>query len=180
MLKTMWAGLVRQVRLLTILTVAAVAAGTGWSYLSDVGDSEADSVPAQAGTASSNGEPAWGSEVLEDIHRHVLAGMPIRVANACGLGASSCFRCHNGKRAEAPGSDPDKDPWHVHHKKVNYSCAGCHQGNPRLMKQDIAHRGLIANPLTQPEKTCFSCHTSGDGQTLVDRYQKLSNTTGEQ
>lgn len=179
MLERLWAGFVRQVSLLAVLAIVAVLGGTAWSWLNDAGYGEADQDPAITDVTSPDSAPAWGDEVLAGIHQHMLAGLPIRVANACGLGASSCFRCHNGKRAAAPGSDPAKDPWHVQHKTVNNSCAGCHQGNPRLMKQDIAHKGLVTDPRTEPGVSCFGCHTSADAQSLVDGYQKLTNTTGE-
>lgn len=115
----------------------------------------------------------WGAEALEALSSHAQRLSPIPIANACGLGASSCFRCHNGKRAGAPPSDARIHPWHHEHAKVNYSCAGCHQGNPRILKQDVAHKGLIVNPVAEPAKSCASCHTSGDIQALVARYQSI-------
>lgn len=103
-------------------------------------------------------EQGWGSEVLAEASETLQKVSPIALANACGLGASSCFRCHNGKRAEAPNKDEAEAPWHVDHDKVNYSCAGCHKGNPRILKQAIAHKNLIANPVANPDETCASCH----------------------
>lgn len=181
MLKSVWKGFVRQLRVLTVLAGISVVGGTLWSYLGGSMEDEIGSPVASVDGAAAGDVQvqAWGDEVLADIHQHVVAGLPIRVANACGLGASSCFRCHNGTRAKEPGTDPAKDPWHVQHKAVNNSCVGCHQGNPRLMKQDIAHKGLVINPRTQPATSCFTCHTSGDAQGLVDIYLKLSNKTGE-
>lgn len=178
MLKKLWSGLLRQVRLLTVLSGVAIAGGAAWSYLNDIPSGDTAGVLAESDVGTNEQGSGWGNQVLEEIHRHVAAGVPIRVANACGLGASSCFKCHNGKRAEKPGEDPEQDPWHVHHQKVNGSCAGCHQGNPRLMKQSIAHRGLVANPASKPESTCFSCHGS-DETNLVDVYRKLTDATGE-
>lgn len=180
MLERIWNGCVRQLRLLAVLIAITVLTGTFWSYFSVMVNDADSPIAAVDGMTSQGAEThAWGDEVLASIHEHVVTGLPIRVANACGLGASSCFRCHNGKRAEEPANDPVKDPWHVQHKTVNNSCAGCHQGNPRLMKQDIAHTGLIANPRLQPATTCFSCHTSSNAQGLVDVYLKLTNKTGE-
>ena len=178
MLKRIWNGLLRQFRLLTVLSAVAIAGGAAWSYLGDTLSQDAAGALAQADDKTDERASAWGSQVLEEIHKHVAAGVPIRVANACGLGASSCFKCHNGKRAEKPVEDSKTDPWHVHHKKVNGSCAGCHQGNPRLMVKSIAHRELVANPVSKPESTCFSCHGS-DETNLVDVYRKLTDATGE-
>ena len=178
MLQKIWVGFIRQVRVLAVLTTVTVVAGAGWSYLGG-GASDGLETIAASDTRQQPASPAWGDEVLASIHEHVLAGLPVRVANACGLGASSCFRCHNGKRAPAPGKDADKDPWHVQHERVNYSCAGCHKGNPRLMKETIAHNGLVANPVAEPKETCFGCHNSADEQQLVDSYRKLTKATGE-
>ncbi len=174
-----WAGLIRQTRLLGVFTAVTLVAGTGWSYLSGVTPEDTLTQPMAAGLAPDRTPVAWGEEVLTDLSGRVVAALPVRVANACGLGASSCFRCHNGKRAPAPAEDAARGPWHIDHKKVNNSCGGCHQGNPRLMKQNIAHKGLVANPVAESEKTCFGCHTSADAQGMVDTYRKLTDTTGE-
>ena len=106
-------------------------------------------------------EAGWGHEVLQPVaDGRADRFSPLGVANACGLGASSCFKCHNGVRAAAPNSDAAKGPWHRDHAKVNYSCVGCHQGNPRLLKQDLAHARLVANPL-QSDAACTACHQTG-------------------
>ncbi len=174
-----WAGLIRQVRLLVVLTAITLVAGVGWSYLSGLTPNGSAAEPMAAGLGPDHTPAAWGDEVLTDLSGRVVAALPVRVANACGLGASSCFRCHNGKRAPAPGEDTARQPWHADHKKVNNSCGGCHQGNPRLMKQSIAHKGLIANPVADPGEACVGCHSTGDAQGMVDTYRKLTDTTGE-
>ena len=114
---------------------------------------------------------AWGEEVLLQAQERVSALSPIADANACGMGASSCFKCHNGTRAKAPGMDKQKDPWHVQHKTVNYSCAGCHHGNPRLIKKELAHADLIKDSRTRSD-TCESCHKGQDVAKLLKSYQK--------
>ncbi|MEJ2691827.1 MAG: hypothetical protein P8166_01940 [Candidatus Thiodiazotropha sp.] len=108
----------------------------------------------------------WGSSAIASLEGGLRQLSPIPLANACGLGASSCFKCHNGKRAGAPTSQP----WHQDHDRVNFSCAGCHGGNPRLMKEGIAHRGLVADSTSQPDKFCFKCHTGDDGSGLLNQY----------
>lgn len=110
---------------------------------------------------------SWSSEVLAEIHEGIVTGSPIPLANACGLGASSCFKCHNGKRAAEPGPQA----WHAQHEKVNHSCAGCHKGNERLMLKNMAHKDLVGNPINKPQETCMSCHKDVDVQTLVGKYQ---------
>lgn len=122
--------------------------------------------PAPAGAYA-----GWGQEALDVLHAQALAMSPIPVANACGLGASSCFKCHNGKRAQAPEMDAPTSPWHTQHKTVNNSCAGCHQGNARIIKKELAHAGLVGDPRTKPE-LCGACHKSDDPTSLLQRYQK--------
>ncbi|HNQ04510.1 MAG TPA: hypothetical protein PKH69_07840 [Thiobacillaceae bacterium] len=101
----------------------------------------------------------WGAESLTVVQEGLRKASPIALANACGMGASSCFKCHNGKRAAAPGVDAGKSPWHVHHKTVNNSCVGCHKGNPRIMKEDMAHSGMLKSPKSGAE-SCGTCHKS--------------------
>lgn len=103
--------------------------------------------------------PGWGNESVQSLQSGLRSVSPIALANACGMGLSSCFKCHNGKRAGAPGMDAVKSPWHVNHKTVNNSCVGCHQGNPRLMKEDLAHAGMLKAPKGGNE-ACGSCHKS--------------------
>jgi hypothetical protein len=95
----------------------------------------------------------------------------IRPANACGLGASSCFKCHNGKRAAAPA----KQPWHTQHTSVNHSCVGCHGGNPRIIRKEMSHQGLIADPRSKPEQGCKGCHQGDDFPALLQTYTKIAN-----
>lgn len=123
-------------------------------------------------------EPAasgWGAEALNDEpDGERFTFNIIRPANACGLGASSCFKCHNGNRAVAPGMDAESDPWHTDHRSVNNSCAGCHQGNPRLMKEALAHTKMLANPLTDLDKACASCHRNDNVNEMAKAYQAKS------
>lgn len=156
-------------KMLGVLGFASALAFTGWNAIavSSVGNSTDSHVV----TVGSEG---WGDEVFDAIHDGVVAGDLVRPANACGLGASSCFKCHNGKRAEEPNTDPVKAPWHVQHAKVNNSCVGCHNGNPRLMREKMAHQKLIGNPRAAPNESCASCHRSeAELKDLVDLYQKI-------
>jgi hypothetical protein len=107
--------------------------------------------------------PGWGSESLVELRADLAGLSPIALANACGMGASSCFKCHNGTRAAAPKMDPAKAPWHVDHKKVNNSCVGCHKGNARLMKEDLAHAGMLKGPRSGAE-ACGGCHKADLGK----------------
>lgn len=102
----------------------------------------------------------WGAEASASVAGGMARLSPISLANACGMGASSCFRCHNGKRATAPNMDATKAPWHQQHAKVNNSCVGCHKGNARIMKEDLAHAKMIAKPHDDSAGACIGCHKS--------------------
>lgn len=123
-------------------------------------------------TATESAASGWGSEATAAVAEGVSKLSPIPLANACGMGASSCFKCHDGKRAPQPSLDKAKSPWHVQHTKVNNSCIGCHSGNPRIMKEDMAHKGLVAKPFGGAQ-SCASCHTA-DLNKVQDAYKPLS------
>lgn len=116
----------------------------------------------------------WGNESLQTMQAGLRTASPIALANACGMGLSSCFKCHNGKRAAAPGMDSAKSPWHVNHKTVNNSCVGCHQGNPRLMKEDLAHAGMLKAPKGGSD-ACGSCH-KGDLAKVEAAYKSVGGS----
>lgn len=115
----------------------------------------------------------WGSESLIVLQDGLSKVSPIALANACGMGASSCFKCHNGKRAGAPNMDEAKAPWHTQHKKVNNSCVGCHKGNPRLMKEDLAHAQMVKSPRGGAE-LCGGCH-KGDLSKFEAPYKSITS-----
>lgn len=104
-------------------------------------------------------QAGWGGEAVVAISEGAARISPFKLANACGLGASSCFKCHNGKRAGLPNMDQKKAPWHAQHSKVNNSCVGCHKGNSRIMKEELAHAKMIAKPFDNKADSCASCHT---------------------
>lgn len=116
----------------------------------------------------------WGSEAIGDLADTTPSFPFIGVANACGLGTSSCARCHDGRRALAPSGGDAAGPWHRDHARVPYSCVGCHKGNPRVMRQDVAHQKLIANPLKAPDENCKACHTGAELPALAERYLSIT------
>lgn len=117
--------------------------------------------------------PAWGGEALNAVREQAFASAPLAIANACGIGASSCFKCHNGARAMAPKMDRKAAPWHPDHKTVNDSCVGCHAGNARIVKKEIAHADLVKDPKAKVE-ACTNCHKSGNAPSLMSAYQMAS------
>ena len=114
----------------------------------------------------------WGGEALSLAYDGISASI-IPLANACGVGSSSCYKCHNGKRATAPDMDSKKAPWHKEHAKVNKSCAGCHKGNPRLMRESMAHNKMISDPRNKLQQACSTCHAGDDLDTLSKPYISL-------
>ncbi len=156
--------------LLTLSVAGALVAGAS-HYLHTSQQVQFEETSSQA-VAIGDVHAGWGAEALYAVQEHLEQVSPVALANACGLGASSCFRCHNGKRAPAPQSNAATAPWHQQHSSVNYSCVGCHQGNPRILKQDIAHKNLIVNPVASPEKTCAGCHSATDAPRLAEAYRK--------
>lgn len=114
----------------------------------------------------------WGGEATVALAEGASRLSPISLANACGLGASSCFKCHNGKRAAAPEMDSAKAPWHAQHAKVNNSCVGCHKGNSRIMKQEVAHAKMLSSPRDNTADACGSCH-KGDLTKVQGAYHAI-------
>lgn len=148
----------------TALSVLFSASTVAW--LSLVAEKQSEMAPViSAGSG-------WGQETIGDLREYTAALSPIASANACGMGASSCFKCHNGTRAAAPKMDAKAGPWHLDHKSVNGSCVGCHKGKERLVKKELAHEGMIKNPRLKVADTCDACHKSGSAAEFNKRYQK--------
>lgn len=134
-------------------------------------------VAAPADEAMDARAPEWGGEALAAAAERAFEWVPIPVANACGIGASSCFKCHNGSRAAAPKADKASAPWHPQHKTVNNSCVGCHAGNARIIKKEIAHTALVKDPRGSPE-ACGKCHKAGNAADLLKSY-RVASTGGK-
>lgn len=143
----------RHLAAVALLTLCALA----WSLLADSSRSSPELQTA-----------GWGAESLVESDG---AWSPIAAANACGMGASSCFKCHNGKRAAAPKMDRKDGAWHADHKTVNHSCVGCHNGNARIIKKELAHADLLKDPRTKAD-ACAACHKSQDTNALLKAYQQ--------
>jgi len=135
----------------------------GFALVSGLGAKHAE----QAEAVAAEG---WGAEATMVLAENASRFSPISLANACGLGASSCFKCHNGKRAAAPSTDPAKSPWHADHAKVNNSCVGCHKGNARIMKEETAHAKMVAKPRDNTSESCGGCH-KGDLAKVQGAYK---------
>ena len=84
----------------------------------------------------------------------ILLGMEIVTVHAqCEQPQpSSCTTCH-------AQTDPvsDKGEWHIIHASKDI-CINCHGGNGSTMEKDLAHQGVVANPLNDIYTDCHSCH----------------------
>jgi hypothetical protein len=82
----------------------------------------------------------------------LLVGIaPVR-ADCGGPQISSCTTCH----AQA---DPvsGKGEWYSIHAS-KHICINCHGGYGSTMDKNLAHEGLVANPLNDIYTDCHSCH----------------------
>jgi hypothetical protein len=85
----------------------------------------------------------------------VWAMTPSPVAAQCGSNPppnSSCYTCHVQENPESEIGD-----WHGTHGRSD-CCAKCHGGNCSTMDADLAHQGVVANPLSDIYTNCHSCH----------------------
>jgi len=143
-------------------TFAVVALALLWSHAASSPERADGHATPQAANAG------WGSEAVAEVRGMMRAVSPIAEANACGMGASSCFKCHNGTRAVAPS----QEKWHTDHKSVDNSCVGCHKGNARLIKKELAHAEMVKDPRPKAAEMCASCHKSGNAAELAKSYNK--------
>jgi len=85
----------------------------------------------------------------------IWALTPSLVSAQCGSNPppdSSCYTCHVQQDPVAGNGE-----WHGVHARKD-CCAKCHGGNCSTMEKDIAHQGMIANPLSDIYTDCHSCH----------------------
>jgi hypothetical protein len=80
---------------------------------------------------------------------------------------NSCMDCH-------------EDQYYLHDigdwyclSETKVSCTGCHQGRPDTMIKEIAHEGLIVNPLVNDAAVCQGCHPD-DYQARVQAYASIA------
>jgi hypothetical protein len=79
--------------------------------------------------------------------------LPASVRAQCGEPAkSSCMTCH-----EKVAPVAENGQWHVLHASKDI-CLNCHGGNGSTMEKDLAHEGMMAEPLADIYTDCHSCH----------------------
>jgi hypothetical protein len=93
------------------------------------------------------------------------AGSPPTARAQCGdtPAASSCITCHATE-------DPvfDKGEWHQIHARKD-CCWNCHGGNTQAQDKELAHVGLVVQPLLDPYTDCYACHPS-DYQARAEHF----------
>ena len=97
---------------------------------------------------------------------------PAPVSAQCGVNLldSSCFKCHTAE-SEYFG----KGEWHSIHAPKD-CCANCHGGNCAATDKELAHQGMIPNPLEDIYTNCHACHPY-DYQERAARFAATLNIT---
>ncbi len=83
---------------------------------------------------------------------------------------SSCITCHE---KEDPVST--KGEWHGIHA-LKDCCANCHGGNCMATDKDLAHEGLVADPLEDIYTDCYHCHPD-DYNARAERFGAILGVT---
>ena len=93
------------------------------------------------------------------------AASPGNVQAQCGdiPPNSSCITCH-----EKDYPVFDQGEWHMLHGRKD-CCAQCHGGNCSTMDKELAHDGIVANPLEDIYTNCYHCHPD-DYQARAGRF----------
>jgi hypothetical protein len=93
------------------------------------------------------------------------ASSPPAVRAQCGdiPAASSCITCHATE-------DPvfDEGEWHQIHARKD-CCWNCHGGNTQAQDKELAHVGLVVQPLMDAYADCYACHPN-DYQARAERF----------
>jgi hypothetical protein len=90
--------------------------------------------------------------------------MPPTASAQCGNIESSCAKCHQTTHPVCS----DGTAWHSEYGHRN-TCWNCHGGNDTTQDQELAHVGLVRNPLDDAYTSCYVCHPE-NYQTLAQRY----------
>jgi hypothetical protein len=93
------------------------------------------------------------------------AASPRNVQAQCGdyPPDSSCITCH-----EKDYPVFDQGEWHILHGRKD-CCAQCHGGNCSTREKNLAHVGMVANPLEDIYTNCHHCHPD-DYQARAEKF----------
>ena len=83
----------------------------------------------------------------------VMNFLPTSVQAQCGTGPpGSCVECHIEQALVY-----EQGIWHGTHARKD-CCTNCHGGNCSAAEKELAHVGIIANPLEDVYTNCHACH----------------------
>lgn len=82
----------------------------------------------------------------------------------------SCIGCHEDQYTLY-----DNGKWYCL-RKSPVSCTECHGGRTDTVVQDMAHEGLIANPLVDNAAVCQDCHPN-DYQARVQKFASIAGVS---
>ena len=83
----------------------------------------------------------------------------------CGSIESSCVKCHQETHPVYGTTE-----WHSEYGH-RYACWNCHGGNDTAQDKELAHVGLVQDPLEDAYTSCYACHPENYKQ-LAERYAK--------
>ena len=90
--------------------------------------------------------------------------LPPTASAQCGSIESSCAKCHQTSHPVCS----DGTAWHSEYGHRN-ACWNCHGGNDTAQDKELAHVGLMRNPLDDAYTSCYVCHPD-NYQQLAQRY----------
>ncbi len=104
----------------------------------------------------------------------LLVMIPLQAAAQCGddPGSSSCIDCHETQQAHPVYGTA---AWHDIHA-LKDCCWKCHGGNTETADKDLAHVGILENPLDDVYTDCYSCHPV-DYLERADRFGAILGIT---
>ena len=104
----------------------------------------------------------------------IIVGMltTSQAAAQCSTPKSSCVSCH-GQGNHVNGMDA----WNSVHVSQDI-CTYCHGGNGSSMDKNLAHEGLVAQPLSDTYTSCHSCHPTDYSVKASQLATKLNVTPG--
>lgn len=100
----------------------------------------------------------------------INAAMPPPAQAQCGDTQSSCYLCHLETHPVCGTTE-----WHSIYGH-RYACWNCHGGNDTAQTKELAHVGLVRNPLQDAYTSCYPCHAEGY-QALAERFAKTIGVT---
>jgi hypothetical protein len=100
----------------------------------------------------------------------LLLSPRVAAAQCSGDQQSACCTCHAETHPVATQGE-----WHIQH--VERDCCGyCHGGNTQTQDKDLAHVGVVRQPLEDAHLSCHSCHPD-DYRTRAAKFAAVLNVT---